>query len=80
MNCYKMPPKHLNEKHILNYKDDELTKEILENNSTTQYFFTKVLKFKINNKVFKDWNEGIDGDDYISLIDAKNIIPNLNDN
>lgn len=66
-------------KHILDYKIEELTKKIIDKNPKSKYFFKAVYKKKIYNKVYKNY-EGIGSKDskYILLEEAYKTISNLN--
>ena len=66
-------------KHLLDYKYYELTRELIKKHSQSKYFFKLVYRQKIYNKVYTCY-EGIGSKDskYISLQEVYEKITNLN--
>lgn len=69
----------MNQKHILDYDDNEITKKIIDTNEVAKYFIKKVLSFKIEEKAYLNCPNYDNTDKYISLEQAKQKIPKLNE-
>lgn len=65
-------------KHILEYKPTELNKKIIDKNSQSKFFFRKIYRKKIYNKVYTNY-DGIDSkkSEYITLKQSFEKIHNL---